>query len=58
MDVLRDQAEAFGERLRKSGVDVSVRRFPNLPHGFASMLVDPDARDATDEIADAIKERI
>lgn len=58
MDVLRDQAEAFGERLRVSGVDVAVRRFPNLPHGFAAMLVDPQARAAAAEIANAIGERI
>lgn len=58
MDVLRDQAEAFGARMRSSGVDVAVRRFRNLPHGFASMLVDPDARRATEEIARAVAERI
>jgi acetyl esterase len=58
MDVLRDQAEALGERLRESGVDVAVRRFPNLPHGFFGMFVDSRARIATEEIANAIGERI
>jgi acetyl esterase len=58
MDVLRDQSEAFGERLRGSDVDVTVERFTNLPHGFLGMLVDPDARRATVEIADAIGKRI
>jgi acetyl esterase len=58
MDVLRDQAEAFGERLRASGVDVTVRRFPSLPHGFAGMFVDPAARRATAEIARALGERV
>jgi acetyl esterase len=58
MDVLRDQAEAFGERLRTAGVDVAVRRFPNLPHGFVGMFVDPDARRATAEIAHALGERV
>ena len=58
MDVLRDQAEAFGERLGEAGVDVAVRRFPNLPHGFFGMFVDPRARDATEEIAAAVGERV
>jgi acetyl esterase len=37
---------------------VTAGRFANLPHGFLGMLVDPDARRATEEIADAIGERI
>jgi len=58
MDVLRDQAEAFGERLDGSGVEVEVQRFPNLPHGFFGMFVDPAARKATEAIALAIGQRI
>ncbi len=55
MDVLRDQGEAFGERLLESGVEVGVRRFSNLPHGFLGIFVDPEARAATEEIAGAIR---
>lgn len=58
MDVLRDQGEAFGGRLLESGVEVDVRRFSNLPHGFFGMFVDPGARAATEEIAIAIGQRI
>jgi acetyl esterase len=58
MDVLRDQGEAFGERLRESGVDASVQRFPNLPHGFLNLLVDPEAERAAAEIGRAIRERV
>ena len=58
MDVLRDQGEAFGARLLESGVEVDVRRFSNLPHGFFGIFVDPEARAATEEIAVAIGERI
>jgi acetyl esterase len=58
MDVLRDQGEAFGERLLESGVEVDVRRFSNLPHGFVGMFVAPEARAATEEIAVAIGKRI
>jgi acetyl esterase len=58
MDVLRDQGEAFGRRLGEAGVDVEVRRFRNMPHGFASMLVDPEARAATMRIAEYIRGRL
>ena len=58
MDVLRDQGEAFGERLLESGVEVEVQRFSNLPHGFFGFFVDPEARAATEAIAFAIGERI
>jgi acetyl esterase len=58
MDVLRDQGEAFGERLLESGVEVEVQRFSNLPHGFLGFFVDPKARAATEAIAVAIGERI
>ncbi len=58
MDMLRDQGDAFGERLGQSQVEVEVRQFSNLPHGFFGMLVDPRAREATEEIASAIGQRI
>jgi acetyl esterase len=58
MDILRDQGEAFGERLLESGVEVDVQRFSNLPHGFFGFFVDPKARAATEAIAVAIGKRI
>ncbi len=58
MDVLRDQGEAFGERLREVGNEVVIRRFPNLPHGFASMLVDPESCSAAEEIANFVGSRL
>jgi acetyl esterase len=58
MDVLRDQGEAFGQRLRESGCEVVVRRFANLPHGFANMLIDAAARSSAIEIAEAIGARL
>ncbi|MFD6272411.1 alpha/beta hydrolase [Nocardia asteroides] len=54
MDVLRDQGDSLVTRLHEAGVDAEVRRFDNLPHGFASMLTDPHARSATAEYARAV----
>ncbi|MDR7167073.1 acetyl esterase [Nocardia kruczakiae] len=58
MDVLRDQGEALARRLDDLAVPVSLERYDNLPHGFATMLADPDARAATEDIADAVRARI
>jgi len=40
-DPLRDDAEAYGARLRAAGVDAEVRRFDGAVHGF---MLSPDAR--------------
>jgi acetyl esterase len=34
LDVLRSEAEAMAERLRRAGVDVECEVFPGLTHGF------------------------
>lgn len=35
-DAFRDEAEAYGERLREAGIAATVRRFPGQIHAFAS----------------------
>jgi acetyl esterase/lipase len=36
-DVLRDEGEEYGRRLRDAGVDVVVKRYEGMVHGFCSM---------------------
>jgi len=36
-DPLRDEGEAYGERLREAGADVEIHRIPDTLHGFLSL---------------------
>jgi len=55
-DPLRDEGEAYAERLREEGVQVTQRRHPGLVHGFANMTaISPTAEAAMSELAAALR---
>jgi hypothetical protein len=54
-DLLRDDGEAYAERLRASGVAVEHVRYPGQIHGFLAMdRIFPAARRALDRVATAV----
>ncbi len=54
-DVLRDEGEAYAEKLRSSGVDVKLSRYAGMIHGFICMPTVDASHRATDEIAAALR---
>jgi acetyl esterase len=55
-DPLRDEAEAYAERLRAAGVAVQLHRYEGMIHGFIRMAAIVDqAGEAIDQVADAVR---
>ncbi len=55
-DVLRDEGEAYAERLHQARVPVTLTRYPGMIHPFFSMPgAIRDARKAIQQVADAVR---
>ena len=55
-DPLRDEGEAYAQRLREAGNRVVQRRFPGLIHGFVNMTAaSRTSRDAVIEMAGSVR---
>lgn len=55
-DPLRDEGEAYAQRLEAAGVAVTLRRYPGLVHGFVnSTSLGTSSRAAMEEIAAALR---
>jgi acetyl esterase len=58
-DPLRDEGEAFAQRLRDEGGEAEVTRWDGQVHGFMALLgASPDADAALDDLADRIALRL
>ena len=55
-DPLRDEGEAFAQRLREAGVPVALRRHPGLVHSFVNFTaICPSSRAAVLEACGALR---
>ena len=58
-DVLRDEGEAYAERLREAGVPVQHKRFAGQMHGFFTMVnMLPGSADAIDYVVEAVDQHL
>ena len=54
-DVLRDEGEAYAERLREAGVPVDFRRHEGQTHGFFTLLLLPGSERGFQHVVKAVR---
>ena len=58
-DPTRDDAELYGRKLAEAGVEVSIKRYAGMPHGFVSWLgMVPAAQQAVDDACGFLAEQL
>jgi acetyl esterase len=57
-DVLRDEGEAYADRLQEAGVPVERYRVPGQMHGFFTLLMVPGHEDAIERIATSLDKEL